>query len=1106
MTKKIQTKAGRIIIALLLAMLAWAASSTSPVIAEESGVELVAPHIAYGDGWWTELAVLNIGESETLVTFYAYDNEGSQLENAKNITLPANQNYVKDVSELFSNTSPENIASMRVISHSSFLTGLLTYGKTNTTQLAGLPLLPATSSILYVPHVEVNNPWWTGIGVMNAGDSDTEISLSLFSNEGLIKTISKTLKTNQRLVGKISYNEFFGNYNYKQGRYMVIESADSQPISGMFIVSTDDDTTYMGDSMQVIPGSGSGPLSAPKNITATPGENGQVEISWDEVDGADHYILYYGASAGSANYMETVEGTSYTAKNLTGSTAYDVIVKAVKEGERSDYSFVTPPDEPVNIQAASGDGQSEISWDKVTGADYYNIYWADKTGVTKDNYDNKRNNISFADIPYTISNLENGVTYYLVVTAVSSGRESSESVEITFDGSNFPDNYINALGMDFQLINTGTFTMGSPVGEPGRGTDETQRQVTFAQPFYMQTTELTRKHWEELMGTDPSRSTCDGNADDCPVDSVSWENIQSFLIKLNDMETEEGVYRLPTEEEWEYAARAGTTTAFANGGITETECGIDSNLNSMGWYCGNAQQKMHPVRGKQANDWWLFDMHGNVWELCQDGSDLVIRGGCRGCYASQCRSAERAQFYSVSSIIGFRVAWFPDKPVPPTKPDAPEIYRADAKNREVLITWEEQAKANSYNIYYRINSAPDITNALYYNRVIKNITGSPYSVEGLTNGTKYYFVVTAVNSVGESAASEAKSATPAVVVVPIPEAPANVWAVPPTSGQVTISWDTVEEADAYNIYYATQAGVRKSNYSSLPGGTQKRSVSNPYTVTSLTNDRTYYFVVTAVNSAGESSESGQVSAKPVIMTSFTNSWDMKFIRIPAGTFMMGSPEDETGRNSDETLHQVILTKPFYMQAMEVTQENWEDITGDNPSWFRHYGITLPVESVKMTDIQMLINIMNARGDGVYRLPTEAEWEYAARAGASTAFANGDITAQECNYDTNLGAMGWYCGSSANKRPYIAGRKDPNKWGLHDMYGNVDELCQDGYTAYSEGTVSDPLVPLSADGYYVRRGGNYRSNAEDCRSAKRTKHRASSDAITVGLRLVLEKNP
>jgi len=217
------------------------------------------------------------------------------------------------------------------------------------------------------------------------------------------------------------------------------------------------------------------------------------------------------------------------------------------------------------------------------------------------------------------------------------------------------ESFTNSLGMTFKLIPAGTFTMGSPTNELGRNYDETQHQVTLTQFYYMQTTEVTQGQWRAVTGSNPSYfSSC---GDDCPVEQVSWDDVQSFISALNNLG--QGTYRLPTEAEWEYAARAGSTTAFANGGITELYCGYDPNLDAMGWYCYNASFTTHPVGLKQPNDWGLYDMHGNVWEWCQDlygdypssavtdptgpssGSDRVLRGGGWYFYAGDCRSANR---------------------------------------------------------------------------------------------------------------------------------------------------------------------------------------------------------------------------------------------------------------------------------------------------------------------------------------------------------------------------------------------------------------------------------------------------------------------------------
>jgi len=237
------------------------------------------------------------------------------------------------------------------------------------------------------------------------------------------------------------------------------------------------------------------------------------------------------------------------------------------------------------------------------------------------------------------------------------------------------NDYYNRFGMGFNLIPSGTFTMGSPTGELGRLSAETEHQVTLTQSFYMQTTEVTQGQWEAVMGSNPAQfSSCGSN---CPIEYVSWDDVQSFIVALNGMG--EGTYSLPTEAQWEYAARAGSTTAFANGDIMETECGYDSNLDVMGWYCYNASFTTHPVAQKDANVWGLYDMHGNVYEWVSDwygtypsgsvtdptgpfsGSDRVARGGSWNYDARYCRSAYRDSGYPGyrNGYFGFRLLRMP---------------------------------------------------------------------------------------------------------------------------------------------------------------------------------------------------------------------------------------------------------------------------------------------------------------------------------------------------------------------------------------------------------------------------------------------------------------
>ena len=233
----------------------------------------------------------------------------------------------------------------------------------------------------------------------------------------------------------------------------------------------------------------------------------------------------------------------------------------------------------------------------------------------------------------------------------------------------------------------------------------------------------------------------------------------------------------------------------------------------------------------------------------------------------------------------------------------------------------------------------------------------------------------------------------------------------------------------------------------------------------------------------------------------TNSLGMTFRYIPPGTFMMGSPTDEPDREDDEKQHQVTLTQVFYMQTTEVTQGQWKAVMDFNPSDFSSCGNDCPVDMVSWEEVQTFISKMNQRGEGTYRLPTEAEWEYAARAGTTTAIANGGISQLGCNYEPNLAAMGWYCNNSGDKTHPVA-RKTPNAWGLYDMHGNVREWCQDWYGAYSIDPVTDPSGPPTGS-FRVKRGGSWGDGVGYCRSAIRNPYSPGEYGSDLGLRLVRE---
>ena len=253
------------------------------------------------------------------------------------------------------------------------------------------------------------------------------------------------------------------------------------------------------------------------------------------------------------------------------------------------------------------------------------------------------------------------------VGACSVTMDGSQSVSARFSGR-------------YVTVAADTFTMGSTLSEPGRSINEgPTRSVTISRDFAMKETEVTQGEWSQVMGTNPSTYLACGPA--CPVDSVSWNDAIAFVNALSALDglapcytggpgtwalasTACDGYRLPTEAEWEMAARGGTTTAFAGGGIDNAanDCVPDPTLDRLGWYCGNSPATTHAVATRAANAFGLFDMHGNVAELVHDrfgatyyaggatidptgpttGSQRVLRGGAYDNFARLCRSAARA--------------------------------------------------------------------------------------------------------------------------------------------------------------------------------------------------------------------------------------------------------------------------------------------------------------------------------------------------------------------------------------------------------------------------------------------------------------------------------
>lgn len=227
--------------------------------------------------------------------------------------------------------------------------------------------------------------------------------------------------------------------------------------------------------------------------------------------------------------------------------------------------------------------------------------------------------------------------------------------------------------------------------------------------------------------------------------------------------------------------------------------------------------------------------------------------------------------------------------------------------------------------------------------------------------------------------------------------------------------------------------------------------------------------------------------------------DLKFAYIPPGTFVMGSPEYELGRNNDEGQHEVNITRGFQIQITPVTVKQWRELMGKNPSCFPNPSEECSVDGISWNECQEFIRKLNQQGDATYRLPTESEWEYACRAGSTTSLTNGELTQLFCSLDSILDEVGWYCGNSGRKI-HPVGRKHPNAWGLYDIHGNVFEWCHDCYGEYPSTPQEDPHGPVSGPGRVIR-GGSWFSSAKSCRSASRSCWPPDSRGDFIGFRLV-----
>ena len=328
------------------------------------------------------------------------------------------------------------------------------------------------------------------------------------------------------------------------------------------------------------------------------------------------------------------------------------------------------------------------------------------------------------------------------------------------------------------------------------------------------------------------------------------------------------------------------------------------------------------------------------------------------------------------------------------------------------------------------------------------------------------------------------SVAPTVTLASSSPDPTNIWPIPVTvtfseavtgfaSGDITATNATIgnfQTTDASHYRFDLAPADQGTVSVALAAGIAQDAAGNPNTA-SPPLTRTY------VAAEGEGEGEGEMPAGTV--RTFAG---IDFVWCPPGTLMMGATANEQHSNDwEKPQHQVTLTDGFWLSKYLVTQAQWVSVMGSNPSHFTE-DASRPVEQVSWNDVTQtngfLDKLNTANPGNMYRLPTEAEWEYACRAGTTTRFYWGD----DPNY-TQITDYAWYDSNSGNTT-HPVGQKTPNSWGLYDMSGNVFEWCQDWYGSYAAGAQTDPTGP-STGLYRTIRGGNWTNNAADCRAASRS---------------------
>ncbi|MFA4985644.1 MAG: SUMF1/EgtB/PvdO family nonheme iron enzyme [Candidatus Brocadiia bacterium] len=718
-------------------------------------------------------------------------------------------------------------------------------------------------------------------------------------------------------------------------------------------------------------------------------------------------------------------------------------------------------------------------------------------------------------------------------------------------------------------IPAGSFRMGS---ENGDGDETPVHRARIATAFCIGATEVTQSQYRALMGANPSRF----RGDDLPVEQVTWSEAAEFCSKLTESERNEGnlpdgmVYRLPTEAEWEYCCRAGSASEYCFGG--------DANvLRDFAWLDSNSAGSTRPVGQKKPNAWGLYDMHGNVFEYCEDwyecrylrecdgqadyfgpstGTDTVLRGGSWNRDASFARSAFRSGCdpYAGMDSLGFRIVlgrdfvgeerranerWKQEAmqnlrsqlvAIPPgtfsmgsetgcddEKPvhlvtisrgfyigamevtqaqyravmgENPSEYEGDNLPVEGM-SWEEAVE-----FCRRLTEAERERGSLLDGMVYRLPTEAEWEYCCRAESTGDYYFGADGSLLGDYAWIEGNfGGKPHQVGSKKP----NAWGLYDMYGNVG-EWCQ----DLYSAYHFDPAPqvdpigpargdsrVARSSSCCLRGQYSSSSYRFEYETGYCFPD-VGFRVVLGRDLIGEGCKAWKEALRQI---------KSNLIHISPGTFLVDFEKDPA---KEKHTRKVSISREFQIGATEVTQSQFMAVMGVNPS--RFIGDDLPIECVSWDDAVEFCRRLteSERKSGrlprgqIYRLPTEAEWEYCCLAGSK---AEHPWSTSEGTWDL-LGNYAWFEGNSGGE-PHRVASKMPNAWGLYDMIGNVSEWCQDYYAErpIEADDQVDPIGPAKGE-CRLMRGGDWHIKAASVRSDSRWRGLEFMGSVGEGFRVVL----